>query len=648
MVVIPLKDVALFFEKNLLMIMMRLLITLAVLLAVCPGFAQNSLLVNFGSNTCVAPTQPSFSLIKNPLGNNPIVLTQCAMGNQLPNFYAVFISYNPKDNNIYIADVRTFTQSRIWRLDVGLPEAIACPLNIPATPTYTHNYVSNNFEFDNNGDLWSFSNFDGVNGRCNLDKFDVETGNIINTRVLQFPTGNFPTAITSGDLCILPNGRMFATLGDSPSRLYEIENYTAPNTTVAVKFLQALPNSCYGIAYLNGLLEVTGTNLTNSCYYFTYDFTNNVLSEQKPFQNGQAPIDNTSITPTIGSTKRLVSATKINANTADIVYEIFVRNMGNTILNEVNIIEDLGKVFGAANVSDVAASFVPGNNVAGLTLNPSFNGTTETMVLQPGQSLPNQTGNNQDYFVKVQVSCRVTNLSAQQVYLNSAIATATINNEVDKVIITDSSNNGLPDVVDPNNNVNPTESGENIPTPFDFSLLPVKFLGFEGRLNKSTISELRWRIAVPTSGADYFEIQWSEDAAAWKKGGMYPITNTMQSDYYFLHEHNAPPELYYRLKQVDKDGVFIYSSIIKLRQTSKEVIQMYPNPAADFITITLPANRQDRARIMLYDMNGRRLVEQFATGFSTTIPVSKLPAGLYRMVITQGTLIESKQITIIR
>jgi hypothetical protein len=626
----------------------KILILSKLLLIFLGGITQNSLLVNFGSNTCVAPNSPSFSLIKNPLSANPTVLTQCAMGNQLPNFFAVFISYNPKDNNIYIADIRTFTQSRIWRLDVGLPEAINCPANIPATPTFTHNYVSNNFEFDNNGDLWSFSNFSAANGTCNLDKFNVVTGEIINTRVLQFPVGNFPTTITSGDLCILPNGRLFATLGENPSRLYEIENYTTPNTTVQVKFLRSMPRNCYGIAYLNGLLEVTGTNISNSCYYFTYDFTNNVLSEEKPFQNGQAPIDNTSITPTIGSTKRLVSATKINANTADIVYEVYVRNMGNTILNDVNITEDLATVFGATNISNVTAAFVPGSNGAGLLLNPTFNGTTVTQVLQPGQSLPNQTGANTNYFATLQISCRVTNLISNKVYLNSAIATSTINNDVDRVNITDSSNNGLPTVVDPNNNGNPTETGENVPTPFDFSLLPVTFLGFEARLTKPYLTELRWRIAVPTNGADYFEVQWSKDAARWEKAGVVPILDSRQSEYLFKHEHQAPPELFYRLKQFDKDGIFIYSPIIKLNQQARENITIQPNPAQDLISISIPENIFAGGRIAIYDMVGRLVLEQKLIGTNMVIPVSKLPQGNYRVHITNGNFVQSKQIVITR
>lgn len=628
------------------MIRLLLVFFLAFIFTLMEGMGQNSLLVNFGSNTCVQTNNPGFSLIKNPLGTNPTVLSQCSMTGRLPDFFAVFISYNPKDNRIYLADVRTFTQSRIWRLDIGLPQAINCPVSIPTTPTFTTNYVSNNFEFDQNGDIWSLSAYDPALRQCRLDKFDLVTGNVINTRILQFPAANPPTSITSGDICILPNGRMFATLGDNPSRLYEIENYTTAGGTVQVKFLLALPKSCYGIAYLNGKLEVTGTNIVNSCYFYTYDIATNTLGPELPFQNGQAPIDNTSISPNIGSTKRLVSANKINASTADIVYEVYVQNMGNTILNDINLVEDLAAVFGAGNVSNVSASFVSGSNIPGLTINPDFNGITVKDVLLPGQNLPNQTGANPDYYFRVLISCRVSNLQPNLTYLNSAIATATINNAVDKVVVTDSSNNGMAQVIDPNLNGNPTEAGENIPTPFDLSLLPVTFLGFEGRLPKPNLTELRWRIATPAAGADYFEVQWSTDAMRWKHIGTVKITNERQSEYRYEHAHAGEPVHFYRLRQVDRDGAFVYSSVVKLTPLQEgTTMQVYPNPAHEFLTVA--ASGQTQGTIILYDAKGRQVLQHSQTGRITNVNIGHLPPGIYRLQLRDNRGIQTRPLKII-
>ena len=224
---------------------------------------------------------------------------------------------------------------------MGLPANISCPAVIDSIPDYAYSYISNNFEFDNNGDLWSFSNYNDTTGQCHMDKFDVNTGAVINTRLVQFPAGNFPTSISSGDFTILPNGRMFATLGSFPSRLYEITNYSSTTTNATATFLDTLPQSCFGIAYLNGQLEITGSDFSGNCYYYQYHISTNTLDSVKSFQSGQFPIDNTSITPSLGVTKQLVNTIKVNENTADLTYEIYARNLGNVALNNINVSDNL-------------------------------------------------------------------------------------------------------------------------------------------------------------------------------------------------------------------------------------------------------------------------------------------------------------------
>ena len=186
--------------------------------------AQNSLLVNFGSNSCNSSI-PFFSLIKNPLSPTPQAIASCDVSQQQANYFSVFIAYNPLNNRIYLADIKNGINTNIWVMDMGLPGTITCPASIPVAPTYSYNYVSNNFEFDNNGDLWSFSNYNSSTGQCSIDKFDVDNGAVLSSKTIQFPAGNFPTTIQSGDLTILPNGRMFAVLGNGTCRLYEITNY---------------------------------------------------------------------------------------------------------------------------------------------------------------------------------------------------------------------------------------------------------------------------------------------------------------------------------------------------------------------------------------------------------------------------------------
>ncbi|MFZ4058001.1 MAG: T9SS type A sorting domain-containing protein, partial [Ferruginibacter sp.] len=601
--------------------------------------AQNSVLINFGSSTCNAVGAPAFSMINNPLTATPTALSNCSMAAQLPDFYSVFVAYNPKNNLVYIADVRSGANTKIWTLDIGLPNSINCPASIPVNPNYSYSYVSNNFEFDNNGDLWSFSNYNISTGQCNMDKFDVNTGTVLSTKILQFPAGNYPTAISSGDLTILPNGRMFATLGSFPSRLYEIVNYSSAGGIATANFLQTLPQSCYGIAYLNGQLELTGADFSSSCYYFDYNISTNTLGALKTFQNGQLPIDNTSFTPSLGTTKRLTNAVKINANTADLTYEIYVRNLGNVLLREINVSEDLGAVFGAANVSNVSANFVPGANSGNLLLNPFFNGTTITSILENGQNLPNQTAVNTDYFFKVEVKCRVTNLNTTTTYLNTAIGRAIIGTSANGTLIniSDSSNNGTSAVVDPNNNANAGELGENVPTPFNFGAIPVRFMHIQANKYNATDARIYWQVAIPVINGEKFEVEWSSNAIQWNTLTTVPILNITQQSYTVNHLSIPKGLVYYRIKQTDKDGFYIYSkTVIVQNNNSVQQSIVYPNPANQFIQINTPDYLSEKSFAILSDAIGRKISVTNVVAGTTTIATDQLPNGTYVLQIDYG------------
>lgn len=596
-------------------------------------FAQNSVLVNFGTSSCSGSAAPYFSMIKNPLVL-PQVVAGCDFSQQVPDVYSVFIAYNPKNNKLYIADVRNGTETKIWVLDAGLPFNITCPASIPVTPTYSYSYVSNNFEFDNNGDLWSFSNYNSATGQCNLDKFDVNTGQVLSSKLLQFPQGNFPTSINSGDLTILPNGRLFATLGSGICQLYEITNYNTPSGNATGMYLQTLPKDCYGIAFLNGNLELTGFDVNDGCYYYDYDISTNTLGQEKSFQSGELPIDNTSFTPSVGATKRLVSVAKINDNTADLVYELYGENMGNVIINNINLSDDLANAFGAINVSNVSASFVTGANVAGLVINPAYNGTTNTQLLIPGQNLPNRILAANDYFFKIQVKCRVSNLNSSVTYFNSAIIGGEMGGSLlaGFVSVADSSNNGDATVIDPNKNGNPSDAGENVPTPFVLGALPVRFINTNAALTNKSTATINWEVAVPTTNAAKFEIEYSTNGRVWNVAGQIDINNPNQQGYQFLHQHIPPGNLYYRIKQTDVDGTIMYSKTVLLKRNNSVADNtIYPNPASDYISIV--SGSLSGQHVILYDAVGKKLFETLLNNTITKIDIAKCPNGTYLLQI---------------
>ncbi|HMG83900.1 MAG TPA: T9SS type A sorting domain-containing protein [Ferruginibacter sp.] len=609
------------------------------------SFSQNSLLVNFGSSTCVNPTDPSYAIIQNPLTSTPTLLANCDFSAELPSYFGVYIAYNPKDNKIYISSIQNGTQSKVWTLDVGLPDSIGCAtISAPAV----YNYVLNNFEFDNNGNLWAFSNYNSTFGTCLLSNFDLTTGTTLSSKTVQFPAGHYPTDILNGDLSILPNGRLFCTLGALPiSQVYEITNYASGFGPAVATYLQTLPANCFGMAFLNGELEFTGSDEVSNCYYFSYDIASNTLGPEQPFQNGLSPVDNTALVPVVGTTKQLVSSTQINGNTSDLTYVIYLKNMGNVIINNINVTDNLAATFGAGNVSNVTASFI--SNPAALTLNPAYNGTTVTSLLNPGQQLHNRILSNTNYFATIQVKCRATNLVPGITYYNSAIGKGVIGVGASLANISDSSNNGPSSVIDPNNNNNPGDPGENVPTPYMFPIvLTVNFINVDASLLNNTTSLIQWSVATPITNADKFEIEYSADGKNWNTAGSIAITSNLQSDYSFEQSNIPSGNIYYRIKEIDEDGSYVYSRIVLLNNNDgQNKYVVFPNPANNTIQVIAPYGVSGTCTVDLFDATGRKLMETTMNTSNLEINTTNIPDGSYLLRIDHNGNTNTQKVLII-
>lgn len=54
----------------------------------------------------------------------------------------------------------------------------------------------------------------------------------------------------------------------------------------------------------------------------------------------------------------MIGSNNVDSVTQDIVYEIYAKNVGNVRLDNFNVTDDLGALFGAANVSNVNVWFL--------------------------------------------------------------------------------------------------------------------------------------------------------------------------------------------------------------------------------------------------------------------------------------------------
>lgn len=95
---------------------------------------------------------------------------------------------------------------------------------------------------------------------------------------------------------------------------------------------------------------------------------------------------------------------------------------------------------------------------------------------------------------------------------------------------------------------------------------------------------------------------------------------------------------YYRLRMVDIDGGYSYSSIRSADLYEQAEMRVYPSPAANSITVTIPQNwLQSKARIQILNMNGRTIIDKVATGTQNDINIEKLSSGVYLIRIANDT-----------
>ncbi len=68
----------------------------------------------------------------------------------------------------------------------------------------------------------------------------------------------------------------------------------------------------------------------------------------------------------------------------------------------------------------------------------------------------------------------------------------------------------------------------------------------------------------------------------------------------------------------------------------KKQITIYPNPTKGLITVQIPLNEEDNARIALYDLRGSLLLEYKNVSSITEVDLSDKPSGTYLMKIFIG------------
>jgi hypothetical protein len=177
----------------------------------------------------------------------------------------------------------------------------------------------------------------------------------------------------------------------------------------------------------------------------------------------------------------------------------------------------------------------------------------------------------------------------------------------------------------------------------DFGLKPSSILAVSNittfTATKRNVHVLLNWITVYEKDLASFEVERSTDGVLWTKIGTVVgniNSNTLKNYGFTDYAPALAKNNFYRLKQMGTDATFHYSEIRIVKMQSEDVATIFPNPAKDKTTITIPSSLQNTTvTIKLISANGI-VVKQLVVTKGTTqqnIYLNDMKIGMYSVVL---------------
>jgi hypothetical protein len=163
----------------------------------------------------------------------------------------------------------------------------------------------------------------------------------------------------------------------------------------------------------------------------------------------------------------------------------------------------------------------------------------------------------------------------------------------------------------------------------DNATLPVSLLNFTVSYNGSSTA-INWSTTNEIAISKYI-VEKSNDGVSFTTLGTVLANNSILTNNYTYNDASIlVSKVYYRIKTIELDGTAKYTKILSLNAKPKNGIQVYPNPAASFVTVvTEKASKANNLQIV--DAQGKivKTVLVEAGAIQTSIFIGNLPTGNY-------------------
>lgn len=166
--------------------------------------------------------------------------------------------------------------------------------------------------------------------------------------------------------------------------------------------------------------------------------------------------------------------------------------------------------------------------------------------------------------------------------------------------------------------------------------LPVSFTSFTGNRNGSNVS-LQWATSMESNNTG-FEVQRSTGNGAYEKVG-FVVTKALDGNsslpliYQFVETNTAKANTWYRIVQIDKDGVRKMTPVRGIRGMEEiSKLTVYPNPGTVSNMNVLFGSGALRD-IKIIDLNGKTM-KQWNNYHEDNMSITGLHTGIYMLIVT--------------
>lgn len=187
--------------------------------------------------------------------------------------------------------------------------------------------------------------------------------------------------------------------------------------------------------------------------------------------------------------------------------------------------------------------------------------------------------------------------------------------------------------------------------------LPVELTSFTAYLNAG-FAELQWNTATESNNSG-FEIQ-RKTIGGWEKVGFVQGhgTTTYEHSYNFRDDVGKinSDVISYRLKQIDFNGSYDYSTEVQINKTAPSdfsLKQNFPNPFNPSTQISFSVPQTSHILLKVYDTNGREVAtlinqNKVAGNYAVDFNASSLASGIYYYTITAGSYTATKKMILMK